>query len=109
MSKKLLPNWETPSTETLPPPREMTTDEIIAELREKFPMRQEPPEWYMTGSQFMVLASDVVLSLPWMSHWEDTPGHPEDIAVSVSMAIETMTATITALSGRGILKYRGQE
>jgi len=108
MKKTSLPNWETPSTETLPPPKKRTTEEVLDEWREKFPMRQGSPEWYMTTSDFIGLLDNVCESLPWMAGWDKHPGHPEDIATSVSMAVDTISATISALASRGVLKYRGQ-
>lgn len=112
MSKRSSENSKTTSTETLDRDAGLTTDEILARLREAYPSREsfvqlETPVWYMTTGQFMDLVTDVVLSLPWTSR-DERPGHPEDIAVNVSMAVDTVSATISAMSRAGILKYRGQ-
>lgn len=103
MSKKSSANYETPSTE-MP---EQTTQEIIDRLRAAYPSRGSmftTPDWYMTTGQFMDLVTDVVMSLPWMAQWDKRPGHPEDIATSVTMAVDTVSATVVAMQRAGILK-----
>jgi hypothetical protein len=107
MSKKSSKNSKTTSTETLG--HEATTEELIEELRRAYPPLTKAPEWYVTTTEFIALLDSVCEMLPWMDDWNRRRGHPEDIATSVSMTVDTMSATISAMAARGMLKYRGQE
>jgi len=106
MKKKSLQNSEIKSSET---PKEWNAEEYMAEWREKLPQtRPEAPDWFMTTSDFVGLLDEVCESLPWMQAYNDRPCHPEDVAISITMIVDTMSATINSLASRGVLKRRGQ-
>lgn len=61
----------------------------------------------MTTWEFMAVLTEVVQNLPWMKVWNERPGHPEDISVSVSMAVDTVSETIKAMQLHGHLRSSG--
>lgn len=81
MSEKSWLGYKTTSTGTLPP----------------------RPDWYMTYSEFVEVLADVLRDLPYVD--QKTKMHPADISITVSMAADSVGATISALHHRGFLKY----